>query len=106
MQLSPVPKEIAHAGLRALKTVCLSSPSSKLTELQTQFLLGVQNHILHTDFVLDSLEPITPSELATIVDAPEFKDRIIRACILTSCIDGTVETHLKLLQDRAICSSL
>ena len=71
MQLSPVPKEIAHAGLRALKTVCLSSPSSKLTEIQTQFLYGVQKHILHTDFELDSLESITPSELATIVNEQE-----------------------------------
>jgi hypothetical protein len=92
MHLSPVPKEIAHAGLRALKTVCLSSPSSTLTDIQTQFLLAVQKHILSTEFYLDSLESITPSELATIVDAQEFKDRIIRACIITACIDGTVDT--------------
>ena len=92
MHLSPVPKEIAQAGLRALKTVCLAPPSSTLTELETHFLMGVQKHILQTNFALDSLESITPSELATIVKAQEFKERIIRACIISACIDGTVGT--------------
>ena len=102
MHLNPVPTEIARAGLRALKTVCHSSPASTLTDLQTQFLMGVQKHILNSNFQVGSLEPITPSELATIVKEQEFKDRIIRACIVGACIDGTVDTpEVSLIEEFA-----
>jgi hypothetical protein len=34
MELKPVPQEIANAGVRALKTVCLASNENQLSELQ------------------------------------------------------------------------
>jgi hypothetical protein len=91
MKLNPVPQPIAHAGLRALKTVCLTSSKESLSELQAQFISGVQNHILKTNFSLDSIIPISPEELASCVTETEFQERILRACILAACIDGSVD---------------
>lgn len=91
MQLSPVPRDIAHAGLRAAKTVCLSAGIDELSPLQSQFLEAVQQHLLGTDFNLDDLAAISPSELSRSVETDELKKRIIWACILAAAIDGTLE---------------
>jgi tellurite resistance protein len=102
LKLNPVPPEIAHAGLRALKSVCLSSANATLTDLQKQFLSGVQKSILQTDFNLDSLQVISGAELADIVKPQEFKDRIIRACVVAAAIDGSVDpTEASFIDDFA-----
>jgi hypothetical protein len=100
MILNPVPSDIAQAGLRFLKTICLSSSNSKLSELQSQFLSGVQKHILNSEFEISTLETITPSELAAVVNIQEFRERMIRGGIVAACIDGTIDiSEAKLIEE-------
>lgn len=91
MNLSPVPPDIAQLGLRTLISVCTESSGRDLSELQSQLLTGIQRYILKTDFRLDALQTISADELASHPIAPEFKDRIIRGCIIAACIDGEME---------------
>src|SRR5438105_2400304 len=82
MLLSAPPREIAHAGLRALKTVALADGT--FHDLERGFIESVQRHILHSDFAVDALEPITPEDLAASVPPGEFRERIIRGCVLVA----------------------
>lgn len=93
MKLSPVPESVAHTGLRTIKSVCIGSPHSDLSDLQRQLLLGVQKHILKTGFALEQLEWISPEELAATSIEQEFKERIIRGGIVAACIEGEMDTH-------------
>ncbi|NUP07501.1 MAG: hypothetical protein HOW73_15740 [Polyangiaceae bacterium] len=86
MRLSPVPSEVAHAGLRALKTVCAISRG--IDPLEAQFIDGLQRHLLGTSFDIASLEPITGEELARAVPPGEFRERIIGGMVVAACIDG------------------
>jgi len=90
MQLLEVSADVAVAGLRTLKTVCLASGAA-LSPLQSEFLSAVQHHILHSNVDVDSLQSIAPSELAEIVTQSEFRERIIRAAIIAASIDGKVD---------------
>jgi tellurite resistance protein len=96
MKLSPVPNEIAKAGLRAIKTACLNSGADRLSPLQTQLLDGIQKYILHSEFDLESLSTISPEELASVVKDSEFAKRVISGGIVTACIDG--EMNPKILE--------
>ncbi|MDF0642558.1 MAG: hypothetical protein P0111_00895 [Nitrospira sp.] len=93
MKLSPVPESVARTGLRTIKSVCIGSPDRELSDLQRRLLLGVQEHILKTGFVLEQLEWISPEELATTAIEQEFRERIIRGGIVAACIDGEMDTH-------------
>lgn len=88
MKLTPVPTDIAYAGLRAIKAMCLNSGTPSLSLMQTQLLNGIQKHILHSDFDLHTLPVISPTELAEIQMDGEFAKRIINGGIITACIDG------------------
>src|SRR3954468_12595649 len=87
MKLDPVPQPIALAGLRAVRSTCAEAGGA-LSDLQSRFLNGIQKHILHTEFPPDSVKDISPGELASLVKEAEFRERIIRACIVAACIDG------------------
>jgi tellurite resistance protein len=86
MELMIPPPEVAEAGLRGLKMVAMAD--GELHELERRLLNGAQEHILHTDFDLDALEPITPEELAQAVELPELRERILSAAIIMALIDG------------------
>ena len=92
MKLSPVPPDIAHLGLRTIKSVCVGSSGTALSELQLQLLAGIQRHILKTDFMLDELQAISAKELSSKAIGQEFKDRIVRGCIIAACIDGEMDS--------------
>jgi len=87
--MNAVPPEVAEAGLRAVKTTC-EAVNPGLSQLQRQYLMGIQKFILKSNFDLDSMPLIDPDELKTIVVENEFRDRIVRACIVAACIDGTM----------------
>lgn len=76
------------AGLRAVKRICVEDENGQLSELQAQFLSGVQRHILDTDLDLEKLRPIDPAELAATVAQGEFRNRILCAGVIAACIDG------------------
>lgn len=91
MKLTPVPPDIGHLGLRTIKSVCADPSRTGLSELQVQLLAGIQKYILKTDFDLDGLPDISPEDLVTHSIDQEFKDRIIRGCIIAACIDGEMD---------------
>lgn len=91
MKLTPGPPDIAHLGLRTIKSICVEPSGTGLSELQLQLLTGIQKYILKTAFELDGLPTLSPADLATHTIAQEFKDRIIRGCIIAACIDGEMD---------------
>lgn len=91
MMLNPVPPDAAHLGLRTIKSVCIGAAGVKLSELQSQLVAGIQKHILKTDFRLDELREISPEELSAKPIEREFKERLIRGCIIAACIDGEMD---------------
>jgi tellurite resistance protein len=80
------PREISHAGLRALKTV--AAADGELQALERDLLDSLQRYLLHTELDLAALEPITPEELAEAVPDGEFRERIVHGAILMTLIDG------------------
>ncbi len=85
MQLSPVPPDVAHLGLRTLKSVCIGPSGTKLSELQFRLLEDIQRHILESSFRLDELDGVSVEELSSSTMEQEFKDRLVRACIIAAC---------------------
>ncbi len=75
MKLMTPPPEIAHSGLRALKTIAIAD--GHFHPLEQQMIASIQAHLLKTDFDIDSLGPITPQGLAASVSDPDFRERIL-----------------------------
>jgi len=90
MTLSPVPPDIALAGLRALKTVC--SADGGITPLERGFIDGVQRHVLNLSADLDALAPIDGAELAQRVPAGEFRERVVGGLVIASTMSGESST--------------
>lgn len=65
MELTTPPLEIAHAGLRAMKTAALAN--GELHELELRMLAAARQHVLKSSFDVDTLEPITPDQVAASV---------------------------------------
>jgi len=86
MKIDPVSDEVARAGLRALQTVALAD--GDLSPLERSFIAAVQEHVLQSSVDLDALTPITPDELAAIVQAPALRQRILSGTVIASVIDG------------------
>jgi len=86
MALPIPPESVARAGVRALLAV--AGADGEIHELERELITAVQRHILHTDFDLGALEPVTPEELASAVSEPALRERIIGGCVLLSLIDG------------------
>lgn len=86
MQLNPVPPEVAHAGMRGLKTIALAD--GELHALERRMLEGVQRHLLHSSFDVDALEPIAPSQLAEAVASAELRERLLAGFTVMALIDG------------------
>ncbi|MGD1872071.1 MAG: hypothetical protein ACFB02_03370 [Mastigocoleus sp.] len=95
MKLIALPPIVAHAELRALKTI--ASENGELEDLELKALQAIQTHVLNTNFDIHSLEAIAHEELAEIVTEYKFREHLIHNCILISLIDGKVtsqKTHL------------
>jgi hypothetical protein len=87
MQLSPVPPQVALAGLRALATVARADGT--FSPLEASFLDAVRTNVLRLDADVGQLPSITPEELAQAVPAGEFRQRILTGTVVMSCIDGS-----------------
>lgn len=100
MRLIRPSADVAHAALRALKSVALVDGDAHA--LERRFFVSVQEHILGTTWAFDDVEPITPSELAERVQEREVRERILSACIVMALIDSQlVETEGALLEQLA-----
>lgn len=100
MPITAPPPSIARAGLRALKSV--ASVDGTFRELERELLDSLQRYVLHSEFDIETLEPISPAELAEAVPPGEFRERIVHGAIFMSMIDGEVaDTELDLVDDYA-----
>lgn len=94
MKLNPVPFEVAKAGLRTVKTVCLAgNEGAQLTDLQADLIRGIQKYIVNVEIPLEDLTVISPMELALVVEEKEFRERILRSCIIAACIEGDMNAN-------------
>lgn len=100
MQLIRPSAEVAHAALRALKTIALADGDAH--ELERGFFTSLQQHILETSFDFEAIEPVAPRELSELVHDHEIRERILSACIVMALIDGDlVEVEGALLEELA-----
>lgn len=100
MSIPTPPASIARAGLRALKSV--ASADGVFRPLERELLDSLQRHVLHSDFDVDALEPITPEELAAEVPEGPFRERIVHGAIFMGLIDGeAADSELDLVDDYA-----
>ncbi|MCB9763155.1 MAG: hypothetical protein H6739_25485 [Alphaproteobacteria bacterium] len=96
--LEKPPVDVAHAGLRALKT--LAQADGAFSEVERGLLRDVQRHILDTDFDLDALTPITPEALAAAIPQERFRRRVLSGLVLLTVMDGELsEAERRLVDD-------
>lgn len=85
MQLHhPDPGE-AYLGLRAMKMV--AEREGTLSPAARQLLSAAQTHILRTCYDLDTLPPITPTELAQGFTRPALREQFVQGMVVTSLVD-------------------
>ncbi|MBL4846783.1 MAG: TerB family tellurite resistance protein [Planctomycetes bacterium] len=100
MPIPTPPAAIAHVGLRALKTV--AAADGEFQALERELLESLQTYLLHTEFDLEALEPITAEELAEAVPEGEFRERIVHGAIMMTLIDGeAAEVEMELVDGFA-----
>src|SRR5262245_59222220 len=86
--LIPTPEQ-AHAGLRSLKSVMLSG--GFLSEAHREALTAVQKHLLHTDYDIDSLAPISPEELARVHTDRALREQLVNALVTFAMLSERVD---------------
>lgn len=86
MELFIPPPDVAHAGLRALKTIAMADGT--FHALEQRLLESVRTHVLHTAVELASLTPISGHELAATVGPGAASTRILDGCMIMALIDG------------------
>jgi hypothetical protein len=82
-------REQAHAGLRAIKTTL--DAGGGLSEAHREGLAAIQKHLLRTDFDVDSLAPITPGELASVVVDPALREQLVSALVTSAMLSEHVD---------------
>lgn len=80
----PNPEE-AYLGLRAMKMV--AERESTLTPSARHLLEAAQTHILHTDYELETLPPITPAQLAEGFTRPPLREQFVQGMVVMSLAD-------------------
>lgn len=82
----PTTEELGY-GLRALKTIALSD--GELHEAEREVLAAAQS-VFGDARPLDSLEPITPAELARGIASPAVRRQLLGGMIVTCMADGEI----------------
>ncbi len=80
----PNPAE-AYLGLRAMKMI--AERDSTLTPAARHLLAAAQTYILHTDYDLDTLPPVTPAQLAAGFTQPALRAQLVQGMVVMSLTD-------------------
>jgi tellurite resistance protein len=97
--IEAIPAPVAEACLRAMKTV--AAADGKLHDLESELLDSLQRHVLHSEFDVSALGPVTPQELREIVPE-DFREHVLHACIMMTLIDGEAdESEVSLVDEFA-----
>lgn len=86
MQIHEPTRPEAAAGIRAVATVARAA--GQIAPPVRNVMAAAQQHILHTDFDVDQLEPISPDELAAAVTRPEMRAQVVNAMLVAGFADG------------------
>lgn len=82
----------ARAGLRAIKTTLLAG--GPLAPAHREAFSAVQEHLLHTDFDVDSLPPITPADLAASIEDHALRHQLVNTLVtFTLLADHVAPAH-------------
>ncbi len=87
MDLYLPPPHLVVAGQRALKTIALADGS--LDDSERAFLEATQ-HMFRTPVDVDTLEPISPEELAATIVSPALRRQLVRGMTVMVAMDGEV----------------
>ncbi|MEM8606583.1 MAG: hypothetical protein AAGF92_05735 [Myxococcota bacterium] len=74
----------SRAVLRAMRTVATVDGSMPLDSVGEEMLEATRDHVLHHDVMLDTLENITPEELAERLEGTQLRERALQFLVLTS----------------------
>ena len=97
--LQPGPVE-AEAGLRAMKQ--LAAARGEIGAAGRNLLNAAQRQLLHTDFDIDALKPITADELAAAFQDPALARQFVQGMTVVSLADGpTTEAQGRLMASCA-----
>src|SRR3546814_13842562 len=87
MQLLQPSHEQAEAGLRAMRMLA-TTRQNDLSPAARNLLGAAQKHVLHTDFDIETLPPITPEALAKVFDNPALAHQFVQGMTVVSLADG------------------
>ena len=86
MQIVQPTVEEATAGLRALVTIL--TVDGVLSPVEEHMLDAAQRYILRTELELDSLEPISPEQLAAAMTRPVIREQFAGAMVIHAFASG------------------
>jgi len=87
MRLFRPDREQVPYPLRAMTMVARAAEHG-LGQSQRALLDAAQQVILHSDFEIDGLAPISPQELASHLTQPELRRQLIQGMVVMSLVDG------------------
>jgi hypothetical protein len=97
--LHPGPTE-AQAGLRAMRQ--LATARGEFGAASRNLIEAAQRQILHTDFDIDALPPISPEELAAAFPEPALARQFVQGMTVVSLADGpTTDAQARLMSAYA-----
>ncbi len=86
MQIHEPTRDEAAAGIRAVATVARAA--GQIAPPVRNVMAAAQRFVLHTEFDIDALDPISPDELAAAVTRPEMREQVVNAMLVVSFADG------------------
>ena len=90
----------AEAGLRAMRQLALAR--GEFGTASRALIAAAQRQVLHTDFAIDSLPPISPEELAAAFRDPALAHQFVQGMTVVSLADGPpTEAQGKLMSSYA-----
>src|SRR5215469_14458498 len=101
MKLITPPPTVALVGLRAMKMIGAQGPHG-FGFAARHLLSAAQKYVLDVDVDIDSLEPISPEELAAGFPPGPLRPQFAQAMLMMSVVDGEpTQAQMKLVQEFA-----
>ena len=101
MQLLRPEPAVAEAGLRAMRQLALAR-GGDLGPASRALLNAAQRQVLHTNFDIDTLPPISPNDLAAAFHDPALAHQFVQGMTVASLADGPpTEAQGKLMASYA-----
>src|SRR3546814_8505200 len=87
MRISDWSSDVCSSVLRAMRMLA-TTRQNDLSPAARNLLGAAQKHVLHTDFDIETLPPITPEALAKVFDNPAIAHQFVQGMTVVSLADG------------------